>query len=225
MSLYVDSRSRVCAAGGTSEEFGIGVGVHQGSALSPLLFILVMEETSKDRRGGLHEIPYADDLVLTGESKEEVAQMFKRWKEDLENKGLKVNIQKTKMMISGSKGNTPAPARNFSCGVGSRGEGVNSILCEQCRHWCHKRCSGLRSLNGVTSFQCPKCAQGNAAAPTDPGSTRIDGEEIKVVQDFCYLGDMVCCEGGAERAVRARIASAWHKWKDIASPSEIRASR
>ena len=55
---------------GLSEEFSIRVGVHQESALSPLLFILVMEEaTAACRRGGPCELLYADDLVLTAETK------------------------------------------------------------------------------------------------------------------------------------------------------------
>ena len=51
MALYAGTKSKVCVAGGTSEEFDSGVGVHQGSALSPLL-ILVMEEATKDCRDG-----------------------------------------------------------------------------------------------------------------------------------------------------------------------------
>ena len=42
-SLYAESRSRVKTVAGTSEAFDVRVGIHQGSALSPLLFITVME--------------------------------------------------------------------------------------------------------------------------------------------------------------------------------------
>ena len=79
MSLYAESRSRVKTIVGTSEDFDIRVGVHQGSVLSPLLFITVMEEATKIARGdGPWELLYADDLVLTAESKEEVTDMFNR---------------------------------------------------------------------------------------------------------------------------------------------------
>ena len=68
LALYVNSRSKVKALAGTSEEFEIGVGVHQGCALSPLLFVVVMQEVMKDVRGeSLWELLYADNLVIIGE--------------------------------------------------------------------------------------------------------------------------------------------------------------
>ena len=50
MMLYRRSKSKVMTTAGLSEEFEIGVGVHQGSVLSPLLFILVMEEATSTCR-------------------------------------------------------------------------------------------------------------------------------------------------------------------------------
>ena len=59
------------------EAFDIRVGIHKGSALSQLLFIIVMEEATKLARGdGQWELLYADDLVLTAQSKEEVTDMY-----------------------------------------------------------------------------------------------------------------------------------------------------
>ena len=51
MALNSNARSRVRALEGTSEEFGIGVGVHKASALSPLLFVVVMQEATREARG------------------------------------------------------------------------------------------------------------------------------------------------------------------------------
>ena len=60
VSVY---RSRVKTVAGTSDAFALIVGVHQGSAISPLLFIKVMEEAAKLTRGdGTWELLYADDL-------------------------------------------------------------------------------------------------------------------------------------------------------------------
>ena len=68
MALYRETRSLVRVAGETSVDFGIEVRVHQGSVLSPLLFIVVMEETTKECRvGDPWKLLYADDLVLTAE--------------------------------------------------------------------------------------------------------------------------------------------------------------
>jgi len=55
---------------GISEEFNILVGVHQGSVLSPLLFIIVMDELTKEIRkeSSKWELMFADDLTLTEES-------------------------------------------------------------------------------------------------------------------------------------------------------------
>ena len=69
MTLYRETKSSVRAAEETSVDFGMEVGVHQRSVLSHLLFIVVMEEATKEYRvGDPWEMLYADDLVLTAES-------------------------------------------------------------------------------------------------------------------------------------------------------------
>ena len=73
MYMYNDVRSRVRVGDGYSEEFGVGVGVHQGSVLSPLLFIIVLEALSREFRTGCPwELLYADDLMISAESMEEL---------------------------------------------------------------------------------------------------------------------------------------------------------
>ena len=216
MSLYENSKTKVCAAGGTSELFNIGVGVHQGSALSPLLFVLIVEEVSKQvRRGGVWEMLYADDLVLTAESKPEVEAMFIQWKDAMELRGLKVNMAKTKLMISGTSASEPVQLGRYPCSVCGKGVGVNSILCTCCEKWCHKRCSGLLNLIISYDFVCPRCVTGSLSGGESP--IEVDGEVVEAVESFCYLGDMISCEGGAERAIKTRTAAAWRKWKDLSS--------
>ena len=74
MTMYERARTVVRTKRGYSTEFEMKVGVHQGSVLSPLLFVAVMEVVT---RGGVKEglpweLLYADDLVLVAQSKEEL---------------------------------------------------------------------------------------------------------------------------------------------------------
>ena len=75
--------------------FGVNVGVHQGSVLSPLLFIIVMEAVTHNVREGLPwEMLYADDLVLVGKCEEELKEKLRKWNECLKDKGLRINEEK-----------------------------------------------------------------------------------------------------------------------------------
>ena len=215
MCLYEHSTSRAKFAGKTSQSFEVSVGVHQGSALSPLLFNLVMEEATKScRKGCPWELLYADDLVLMTENREEVQRMFSAWREAMERRGLKINLEKTKLMVCGKNSEVPQTGR-FPCGVCRTGVGVNSILCIDCNKWCHKRCSGLSRLSGVNNFRCPACVTGVVSAELDE-SLVVEGGIVEEVTHFCYLGDVLDRSGGAERSIRARIAAAWAKWRDLA---------
>ena len=98
---------------GTAEQFPIGKGVHQGCILSPCLFNLYAEYIM--RNPGLEEaqvgikiagrninhIRYADDTTLMAESKAELKSPLMKVKDKSEKVGLKLNIQKIKIMASG----------------------------------------------------------------------------------------------------------------------------
>ena len=80
-AMYADAKSAVRINSSYSAEFNVTVGVHQGSVLSPLLFIIVMEALSQEFRTGCPwELLYADDLVIVAESLEELTEKSRLWK-------------------------------------------------------------------------------------------------------------------------------------------------
>ena len=101
MAMYENAESAVNINGTIGDVFPVKVGVHQGSVLSLLLFIIVLEALSREFRTGLPwELLYADDLVLMAESFEELETKFLKWKTGMEQKGLCVNADKTKVMVA-----------------------------------------------------------------------------------------------------------------------------
>ena len=69
--IYSNAWSHVLVSGQYSEEFGMGVGVHQGSFLSPLFFIVVLEVVLITSSAVPWELLYTDDLVLITDTQEE----------------------------------------------------------------------------------------------------------------------------------------------------------
>ena len=94
-------------------KFKIGKGVHQGCVLSPCLFNLYVEYLMQNARldesqagikiarRNVNNLRYADDTTLMAESKEELKSLLMKVKEESEKVGLKLNIQKPKIMASG----------------------------------------------------------------------------------------------------------------------------
>ena len=112
-TLYAGQEAAVRTGHGTTDWFQIGKGVHQGCILSPCLFYLYAEYIM--RNTGLEEVQagvkiagkninnlrYADDTTLMAESEEEPKSLLMKVNEESEKVGLKLNIQKTKIMASG----------------------------------------------------------------------------------------------------------------------------
>ena len=70
--------------------------------MSPLLFVIVMEALSREFRVALPwELLYADDLVVIAETEEDLIKRLDEWKNNVENRGMTVNMNKTKVIISG----------------------------------------------------------------------------------------------------------------------------
>ena len=97
--LYRDPKSRVRSAAGTSKPLRVSVGVHQGSALSPLLFILVMDAITHDiQRPAPYTLLYADDVFLASDDKTELEQLVQTWHDRLAQHGLRLNLKKTEYL-------------------------------------------------------------------------------------------------------------------------------
>ena len=139
--MYEDATTVVRVNGRDSKAFNVKVGVHQGSVLSPLLFVIVLEALSREFREGLPmELLYADDLVLMAETEELLVEKIQKWRKGMEEQGLRVNLGKTKVMKCEVRTGQAENSGKFPCGVCRKGVGANSILCTKCSLWVHKRC-------------------------------------------------------------------------------------
>ena len=113
-NLYAGQEATVRTAHGITDWFQIGKGVRQGCILPPCLFNFYAEYIM--RNAGLEEaqagikiagrninnLRYADDTTLMAENEEELKSLLMKVKEESEKVGLKLNIQKTKIMVSGA---------------------------------------------------------------------------------------------------------------------------
>ncbi|KAK3571218.1 hypothetical protein QTP86_005428 [Hemibagrus guttatus] len=152
--MYERSRTVVRCAVGQTEEFNVEVGLHQGSALSPFLFAMVMDQLSEEVR---QESPWtmmiADDIVICSESREQVGENLERWRFALERRGMKVSRSKTEYM-------------------------------------------------------CVNEREGS-------GTLRLQGEEVKKVQEFKYLGSTVQSNGECGKEVKKRVQAGWNGWRKV----------
>ena len=97
--MYRNARSRVKVNGTFRDYFLVQVGLHQGSVLSPFLFIIMLETLSREICLGCpEELFYVDHLALLSKTLEALNHL-EAWKGTLESKGLRPNVKKTKIMI------------------------------------------------------------------------------------------------------------------------------
>ena len=177
---------------------------------------LVQGMNANARSGVPWEDLYADDLVIIAESLEECVRRLLTWKEAMEKKGLRVNAGKTKIMICGTELDLLQSSGEFPCAVCCTGVGSNSIFCNGCKHWVHKKCSGLKRLKKDPDYRCARC-QGTAR-PLDgrpQKEVQVGPDKLEVVASFCYLGDMLSAAGGYELSTTTRVKTAWKKFKDL----------
>jgi len=97
MSVYTGAKTVVRTVYGNSNGFEVKVGMHQGSALSPLLFVIVMEPLSREFRVALPwELLYAYDIVVIADNEDDVIKRLNEWKDFVENRGMRVNMNTRK---------------------------------------------------------------------------------------------------------------------------------
>ena len=112
-NLYAGQEAKVRTRHGTTDWFQIGKGVRQGCVLSPCLFNLYAEYIMQNARldeaqagikfagRNLNNIRYTDNTTLMAESEQELKRLLMKVKDENEKAGLKLNIQKMKIMASG----------------------------------------------------------------------------------------------------------------------------
>ena len=160
MSMYTGAKTVVRTVYGNSSGLEVKVGMHQGSALSPLLFVIVMEAilllllllllllsafikcTFVDATNALYlenvewSYPGSCCMLMTWlrqlKLRKDLIKRLNEWKNNVENRGMRVNMNKTKVMISGERQKSLQKAARWPCGACGRGVGSNSIQCTSC---------------------------------------------------------------------------------------------
>jgi len=134
---------------------------------------------------------YADDLVVIAETEveDDLIKTLTEWKDNVDNRGVRVNMNKSKVMISREWQKVMQKAARWPCGICGRGIGNNSVQCTSCQKWIHKKCGIKGSMCKVMSFICRGCL--NSATST--GHISVDicvSAKLQLVDKFCYLGDV-----------------------------------
>jgi len=104
MSTYTSANTVVRTVYGNSNSSEVKVGMHQGSALSPLQFVTVTvtEALYREFRVAIPCLLHTYDLVVIAETEDDQIRRLNEWKDNVENKGMriKLNMNKTKVMIN-----------------------------------------------------------------------------------------------------------------------------
>ena len=103
-STYEKTTARVVVGEGASEKFDSQIGLRQGSVLSPLLFIAVLDLMSRKTvmKDAMKKLLYADDLALVANGRQELHETMEEWNCLFTRHGLKHNLEKTKVLHLGN---------------------------------------------------------------------------------------------------------------------------
>ena len=164
--------------------------------------MVIDEVTENVRKGWMKQILYAHDLVRMGKTMEELRENFDEWREAFKRKGMRVNLGKTKLMVS-EMGEEAFDSTIDPCGMSGTRVMSNSVLCTACGKWVHARCMDKKKVSVYVNknFVCKKCRSmvKNFKGPADV--KLCDG--VETVSKFTYLGDRLNATDGFKTTVTA----------------------
>ena len=97
--MYDRATTTVRSAAGFTEEFKVGVGLHQGSALSPFHFAIIIDRLTEDiRKDAPSNMLFADDIVLYRQNYRKLEEDLEIWRNALERRALKMSWSKTEYL-------------------------------------------------------------------------------------------------------------------------------
>ena len=108
-------------------------------------------------------------------------------------KGLRVNMSKTKILLSNPQAECLIEPSKYPCGVCKKGVANNSIFCHHCKSWIHHCCSNIKgTLRTDPKMKCQKCCQ-ERGITTVPQLKHVNtgNDKLHVVRSFSYLGDLI----------------------------------
>ena len=134
----------------------------------------------------------------------------------MSNEGERAENKRRKRMICGKGLDLLQSSGEFPCAVCRTGVGSNSIFCKGCKHWVHKKCSGLKRLTEDPDYRHTRC-QGTARSLDcrPQREFQVGSDKLEVVASFCYLGDMLLAARGCELLTTTCVKTAWKKFKEL----------
>ena len=101
--------------------------------------------TENVRNGLISEMLYADDVVLMSETMKRLREKFWKWKKAFESEGLKVNLGRTKVVVSGTEGEVSV-SKVDPCSICGKRVTANLVLSVKCGKWIHGRCTKVKRV-------------------------------------------------------------------------------
>ena len=143
---------------------------------------------------------------------EELRENFDKWREAFESKGTRVNLGKTKLMVSGME-EEMFDSKIDPCGMCGTRVMSNSVLCRACGKWVHARCTVKKKVSVYVNknFVCKKCRSVVNNVKGSADEKLCDG--VETVSKFTYLGNRLNATGGCETAVTVRSRIGWMKFR------------